>query len=275
MSLCMAATCSYKDEPCIVYCVDTAGTRGDSKSEDISKIRDIGGNFVVLAGNMSDARQLLAVCRPFIAKYQTGGDDLAITRLKQDLSEAVRIRKREISTSVLSAELGVTYDEVFNWSQAHPDDPTWRGAWSRIKSLSLEAELIIGTYTDDEAAILCIESNGKVTWADHYAAIGTGSNIANAFMSQRPYFDSMSLEDCLFKILEAKTAAEKNPYVGKTTMITLRTPREIFGLGHENTEYMAEQVRDMRKITPTLAFKEDEMVHLTSSQKRIVYNNNE
>jgi hypothetical protein len=72
----------------------------------------------------------------------------------------------------------------------------------------------------------------------------------------------------------SQNRCRKNPYVGKETMICLRTPREIFGLGHQNTDDMAEQVRSMRKLTPKLNFKEDEIVPLTSSQKRIVYNNN-
>ena len=55
------------------------------KSEDIIKIREVGDNTVLLAGSMSDARELLAACTPFIKRYTVGGDDIAITGLKSDL----------------------------------------------------------------------------------------------------------------------------------------------------------------------------------------------
>jgi hypothetical protein len=214
----------------------------------------------MLAGSMSDAKELLSACRPHIERHQLGADDLSITRLRQGLTEAVRLRKRDISTSVLSAELGVTYDEVFNWSQAHPDDPTWREAWHRIKGLSLSAELIVGTFTDDEAAILTVESNGRVTWVDHYAAIGTGDNIANAFMTQRAYNDRMTVKECLFKVLEAKTAAEKNPYVGEMTIVALRTPSRIFVFKSAELQKMAQKVRDLRNTHQEIEFTDDDLI---------------
>lgn len=73
MSLCIAATCQHEGRACVVHCVDTAGTRGDVKSEDIVKIRDVGDNTVLLAGNMSDARELLALCTPRHQEIQGRG----------------------------------------------------------------------------------------------------------------------------------------------------------------------------------------------------------
>ncbi len=247
MSLCIAATCRHEDEPCIVHCGDTAGTRGDVKSEDIIKIRNVGQNTVLLAGNMSDARELLAACTPAIQAYEFGGDEIAITKLKQGLTEAVRLRKRAMSTAVLSAELGVTYDEVFNWSQAHPADPIWIQAWATIRGLHLGAALVISTFTDDEAALLVIEPDGRVVWADHYAAVGTGNNVASAFLAQRDYSDGMDVEECLYRVLEAKTAAEKNPYVGKATYLEFRSPNANHHLVPDYIERMASTIRKRRE----------------------------
>jgi hypothetical protein len=172
---------------------------------------------------MSNAKELLAACTPYVKGYPTGGDDLAITALQQGLVEAVKLRKRSISTAVLSAEMGLTWEEVFNFSQSN-QSPVWNEAWIRIKSLNLGAEIIVSAFTDDEAAILVVEASGNVTWTEHYAAVGTGSQIAAAFLHQRDYMDSMSLEECLFRVIEAKTAAEKNPYVGRETAFEICTP---------------------------------------------------
>ncbi len=252
MSLCIAATCRYEFNPCILYCCDTAGTRGDVKSEDVNKIRHVGDSTVLLAGNMSDARELLAECSPFIKSYQIGGDEIAITRLKQNLTAAVRLRKRAAATAVLSAESGLTYDEVFNWSQAHPTDPTYVRAWQRIRELDLGAALIVGTFTDDEVAILTIEPDGRVVWSDHYAAVGTGSSVAAAFLTQRDYNDWMDLPECLYRLLEAKTAAEKNPHVGKETRVEMRTMTGSHPVNAQYVEELSALIKTRREEIPDL-----------------------
>lgn len=128
MSLCIAATCRLEGEPSAVFCCDLAGTRGDVKSEDIIKIVEVGDSEVLLAGNMGRARELLATCKPYIEAFPFCGDEVEITRLKLGIVDAVRLQKRAIATGVLSAELGVTYDEVFNFSQSNPDNPLWENA---------------------------------------------------------------------------------------------------------------------------------------------------
>ena len=169
LSLCIAATCRGPNgEACAVHCYDTAGTRGDVKSEDIIKIRDVGNSNVLLAGNMSRARELLGMCKPYIEAFPLCGNDVEISSLQAGLVEAVRSRKRAIASGILSAQLGVTYNEVFDWSRAHPDDSLWIDAWRQIRAMDLGAALIISTFTDDEHAILEIEANGTVTWADRH-----------------------------------------------------------------------------------------------------------
>jgi 20S proteasome alpha/beta subunit len=233
MSLCIAATCKHDSAYGVVICCDYAGTRGDIKSEDIIKIKDVGWATVLLAGNMSHARELLAACKPFILEYPGNGDDIAITQLRQGLTQGVKIRKRSLATAELSAELGLSWDDVFTLSRQYPNDSTLLDAWHRIRGIDLGAALIVSTFTDNEPAILVIESNGRVAWADHYAAVGTGCQIAAAFLNQREYSDSMPLEECLYRVLEAKIAAEKNPYVGKQTALEFRTQDLISFVSNE------------------------------------------
>lgn len=85
------------------------------------------------------------------------------------------------------------------------------------------AALIIGTFTDDEVALITIDPTGNIKWADHYAAVGTGSSIAAAFLHQREYLDGMGASHCIYRVLEAKIAAERNPYVGKEINLEIRT----------------------------------------------------
>jgi|SRR5579864_5607474 len=258
LSLCIAAMCRHEDQPCIVQCCDTAGTRGEVKSDDILKIRTVGANTVLLAGNMSYARELLSECKPFIERYQVGGDDLAITGLIQGLVEAVRLRKRAMATAALSAELGVTYDEVFNWSQAHPTNPTWIHAWEQIRQIHLGAALIMSTFTDDEAAIVAIDPSGSVVWCDHYAAMGTGNNIASVILAQRDYDDAMKLDECVYRVIEAKVAAEKDLHVGQSTVLEFSVSGRAsrgFEQGYVDTLTASVRKRMKKRVEFTLNFQ--------------------
>ena len=81
MSLCLAATCALDESrQAIVYCCDRAGTRGSVQSEDIDKVRRVGSATVLLAGNNSEAKQLLS--RLASEKNITGG--LALSRYYPD-----------------------------------------------------------------------------------------------------------------------------------------------------------------------------------------------
>jgi hypothetical protein len=132
----------------------------------------------------------------------------AITGLRQGLVDGVKLRKRQLATNILAAEMGLSWEEVFNFPQSKPG-PTWDDTWQRIKGLHFDAELIVSTFTDDEAAILVMDASGQVSWADHYAAVGSGHRIASAFLLQRDYDDWMDLSTYLYRVIEAKTAAEK------------------------------------------------------------------
>jgi hypothetical protein len=160
-------------------------------------------------------------------------------------------------------EFGFIWEEVSTASRAHPNDPILSDAWSRIKALDLGAELVISVFTDDEVAILVVEASGKVTWADHYAAVGTGSQIAVAFLHQRSYWDRMSLEECLYRVLEAKTAAERNPYVGKDTEVDFRQENVISFVNGNYVNAIQKIVRERTALVPNVPFEGNPFSHTT------------
>jgi hypothetical protein len=227
------------------------------QSEDIIKVRDVGGATVLLGGSTSNSKELLTACTPYILAYPNGGDDLAITKLRQGLVGAVKLRKREVATAALSAQLGLSWDEVSELSKTHPHSAILDDAWRCIKSVQLDAELVVSVFTDDEVALLVIDQKGTVTWADHYAAIGTGSSIASVFLHQREYWDSMSLEECVYRVVEAKTAAEKNPFVGKSTSVEFRARNEMHFVSIDFISKAQTLIRKRMSEIPAVEFEGD------------------
>ena len=250
MTLCVAAACEFEKAPCVVACCDRAGSRGDLISEDTDKMRPIEGSHVMLAGALSPARELLAYCEESIKKYEAGGNELAVTELMKSLREAVRIRRREINDAYLSARYGLSFDEFFNFGKKQFREAHYLQVWHEINNLDLEAELILSSFSDDESILIHIARDGVVTWADHYVAIGTGAAICNAFLKQRDYNDQMPIQECLYRVLESKLAAEKDPYVGKATALEVLTLEIDYTLSDEYTKGIMAEIEKSRQIPP-------------------------
>jgi hypothetical protein len=232
-----------------------AGTRGDVKSDDIDKIRYTNVGPVLLAGNMSQAKALFQECDRALDSYTSGSDEIAFTTFKMALHDSVRKRKRAIADSYVSTRFGLSYDEVFNFSNANPGNSFYLQIWQAIEKLTLQSEMIVGTFSDDEAAILVVEISGEVIWADHSASIGTGSRIASAFLPQRDYDDEMTVEGCLYRVLEAKTAAEKDPYVGIATVVELHTHDAIIDIDDDYVGRLITSIERRRAAIPKTGFK--------------------
>jgi hypothetical protein len=232
-----------------------AGTRGEIKSDDIDKIRPIQGCTVMFAGDNSHAHDLIYECEAAIESYAAGSDELAITKLKLSLNEASRKRKRAIADSFVSSKFGLSYDAIFNFSNANPNNPFYADRWDDIKRLTLGAELIITTFTDDEAAILVMPlEGGEAKWPTHYAVIGSGAPIASAFLRQKAYDDEMEISECLYRVLEAKTAAEGNPYVGMETLIEVSTPQGSFEVDERYIDRVLNTIERRREQIPKIKF---------------------
>jgi hypothetical protein len=86
-----------------------------------------------------------------------------------------------------------------------------------IRRINLGAEVIVAGFHGNEAVIVRIDAFGETHWEDTYSVIGTGSDIALAFLCQNDYDEDMTVPECLFRVYEAKAAAEKNRTVGDLT----------------------------------------------------------
>jgi hypothetical protein len=165
-------------------------------------------------------------------------------------------RKRLISDAFLSSKYGLSWGEVFNFSNANPKNQFYTECWDYIGRLSLGAELIITTFSDDEAVILHIPlEGGEAKWTPHYATIGTGARIANAYLRQKAYDDDIDIAECLYRALEAKTAAEGDLYVGMSTLIEVTTPDGSFEVADDYIDRVLNKIERLRENVPKIKFE--------------------
>ena len=271
MSVGISAACRYEDGPCIILCADRAGTRGELKSDDINKIREIGHCSILFAGDNSDAKDLLNECSGALKAYPKIGTHQDVLRLKEGLKEGATRRKRAISDAYLRSSYSLSFDEVFNFSNANPNNVFLTKAFEETKALPLGAELLINVlYEDDgqrESAILHLGlMGGEAKWQDGYGVVGSGGPIASAILRQRPYDEYMNIEECIYRVLESKVAAESTPYVGQDTTIMAKIQDGVFYLGDDYVEKTFEAIERHKNKFSVIVFSRDDLEPLEAGE---------
>jgi hypothetical protein len=251
MTLCIAAECYLGDTQCIAMCCDSRAERGGVfqelvGSEDVDKLREIGPVTAMLSGGETHADELLTLCedaiRNFAVSVPVGDSDLAITKFMFDLRTAAAKRKRTLVEHHLEMTIAMPYEDFVKRHKSEFSDPYSRDIWNQIQHIDLGADLILCGFSDDESVIIRLDRYGITHWETNYSVVGVGDDIAYAFLCQRQWhkeseYDDedestedeifhtpLQLPDALYRIVEAKWAAEKNRHVGDATTFEILMP---------------------------------------------------
>lgn len=238
MTLCIGAQCKLGEKWAVVNLADTRREKGGIfeelvGSEDASKIATIGPPdklFTVLVSRIpTKAIELIAACKKSVEEFAAhpgGADsDMAVTHWLQALRRAAEERKKEIIDHHLQMSLGIPRKEFLeNGSRLFSPDH-YNQLWAEVRGLDLGADLLFTGFFDDgtgtnESILVRLDRLGQTHWEAGYAVTGIGSDIALAFLCQREY-RQLELMECLFRVYEAKTAAQRNRHVGQQTMIVI------------------------------------------------------
>jgi 20S proteasome alpha/beta subunit len=236
MTLCISAACHYAG-PTLICCCDASTTRDDVTSQSSIKMVWFGEAMnpsvnVMLAGRLHSAKELVEYCRPSLNAYcESDHNDLAVNALLKGLREAIAKRRAALNDEYLTTQYAIRFADFLTNGQQWFSGAERGQILAELRTIGLyDASLIISSFTDGEPLIIEVTNDGHVAWVDHFAVQGTGARLANAFLQQRDYDDYMEIDECLFRILEAKRAAERDPYVGSDTHVRIFTAREHFVL---------------------------------------------
>lgn len=235
VTLCIAAgyTSAIEECPGLVLCCDERGTRGLVSADDSNKVRWMFDDSVavLLAGSRTAADQLYLAINEAIEDAPDFSDEISITKFIQTVKRAAQKRKRELMDEYVALHLGMSLEDFTSRAKSVLLETHYLDVWMELKSITLGAELILATLSQTEAIILRVTPAGEVLWENHFSTIGTGGPIAEAFLVQKDYDDAMPLEECVYRVYEAKVAAEKNRDVGPTTYIEV-LDSDSGGLNH-------------------------------------------
>lgn len=114
-----------------------------------------------------------------------------------------------------------SFDHFLKNGRTHLSDAHYSRVWDEIRSIGLGAEIILAGFHDNDSLIVRLDATGEVHWEDGYSVIGSGMDIALAFLCQNSYDEDIPLHKCVFRVYEAKSAAQKNRTVGTITSFEL------------------------------------------------------
>lgn len=250
MTLCIAAECNEDKEYAIVLCRDWQAQKGAITSDDAYKQRDVDeGDFrcrVLISGIPTRADHLLLKCEPSIREYMrktsVSDTDVDTDKLLQDLRQVTKLVRREYVNNWVATALNMEFDDFRKHGKDELLESHYHEVWHTIKHFDLGAELII-TLFDAEGipVIMRTDGLGEVHWENDYSVIGTGGEIARAFLCQIDYDPrNMSVGNCIYEVLRAKFAAEHSRDVGQDTTIVItargRKDRGLSDKGHDYYE---------------------------------------
>jgi hypothetical protein len=266
MTLCMAAECTHKGKRAIVLCRDWLAQKGSVTSDDADKQRDIDDYGlscrVLIAGSPTRADHLLMACDPAIREFMRKNGqtetDVDTDKLLQGLRAATKLVRRDLVNNWVASTLNMEFDDFLQHGRKDLHESHYHDVWETIRRYDLGAELLITLFdATGDSVIIRTDGLGEVYWESDYSVIGSGGEIARAFLCQVDYDpDKMSIADCIYEVLKAKYSAEISREVGRgtTVLVTARGGTDLY-LSKKGHDYYEDLLIPYR--TPELKFEDD------------------
>lgn len=217
MTLCIAAACSNHRQDAIVLCIDSLVTTGTASSETEYKLVDLGPYAAMFSGNIPEARELLSCYADYLARHPLQNPSLD-ERLEQ-LREPLLIQKREMIDATVRRRTGMSYQKFLD-RDTHFDPGIRAKICADIENLSIDVDLII-VGGGVERLWIFRERMERIEAEINFACIGDGAEAAEQSLHRREQQESLSLNETLYHVYEAKRMGELAPTVGKKTDLSV------------------------------------------------------
>ena len=228
MTLCIAAICQNRGKPRIVIGTDWKASTGEAGAENQDKMRWITDDMpMLLAGTVSRAIELQATFKQFFDNLSKRTPP--ITANAKNIGDLVRkpvlIQKSKLANEYVGLKFGMPYKE-FREAVGKKQIPksVATDAFAEIKSLDLDCSAIFPFFLEGAAYIFQVQADGSVQECDNFAAIGSGSPIAEGVLFQRAQEDDMTLGRTVYHVYEAMKLGSIASDVGQEHTINVLYP---------------------------------------------------
>jgi len=249
MTLCIAAACRHEGQAAVVTCADWQITGPSTAAEDYYKLRHYPHATVMISGELGAADSFCFDLYEVLTELDeiAGSKSDFEPRIGQYLAKlrevAVR-RKRLRAEHHVAMNYGISLDRFYKKGSKLMRKGIYKKILTEIQQINLDVETIIVYSGDRDLLILRTGKWGGVFWERSYVAIGSGAPMAMAVRCQAPHDKDMQLLPCLMRALEAKIAAERDPYVGRNTSLgVILQDGQRYDISDEGWAYLMGKVK--------------------------------
>lgn len=227
MTLGIAAGCwNNPEEPRIIACTDSR-VQTDSAGADIAQKHDFISDKwqCLLAGDISKAEDLIATYRSVLESIELTADNVF-----DKINEASARYKEKLCNRMIEMRLGIPYQRFLENGERELTPEVRNRTLYELESLNFGCELLLFGFIANQPFpyIFSIDDTGDVSHRQNFAAIGSGSVVAEAVLYQRSQHETNNIGRTLYNVYEAAALAHKSnaPGVGRTRTFILIEPTD-------------------------------------------------
>ena len=249
MTLCIAAACWHEGQSAVVTCADWQITAPGFAAEDYYKLRHYPNATVMISGDLGAADEfcfdLHEVIRDFNLIARTNGElETRINQYLDRLRQAAQNRKRLRAEHQMAMKYAISLDRFYKKGSKLMPNEIYKKILKEIQQIKLDVSTIIIFSGESELLILHTGPMGGAFWRRNYVTIGSGALIAETVLCNSPHDKNMPLLDCLMRVVSAKTAAERDPYVGRNTSLgIILGDGSRYDISDEGWAYLMHKIR--------------------------------
>jgi 20S proteasome alpha/beta subunit len=260
MTLCVAAACIENRKPRIVIATDWRAETSVASADTQDKLYWIDDNIpVLIAGTVSRAIELKDTYRQFLeerkkkedAKLEHERTPITRSNLIDVFKIPTVIFKNKLATEHIGLKYGMTY-KAFLSAVARKEIPPTIAVreLNDIAKLDFDCCLILMMFVGKEPYILKVHSDGTLESCEHFAAIGSGEDIASSVLFQREQESDDSKSRTIYCVYEAMRLGAIAPGVGEFFTLDILYPqgekeKTVHGewLNHKGQKFMQQQFK--------------------------------
>ena len=221
MTLCVAAKCLYQDQQALLMASDWKIEDYVSGSETAHKQGTFpDGWHFMYAGTQARAIELVLSIREHLEQNPL----LPPRHISPTLKEAIRKHREKLVDEYIHSQIARSYEWLLNEGRDALPAEYFSQLINSVSSVRLDAQLIICGFYEGDAIIFLIDESGGEPIArpiENFAAIGSGSIIAQSALHHRVHRMETPLKMALYHVYEAKRLGESAPGVGSQTTMTI------------------------------------------------------
>lgn len=231
MTLCIAAACQDRRKPRLVVSSDWKVELNVSSAEIQDKFYWVTEYWIALvAGSSSRALELVNTYRASFKAMHDKKIELTKANIIDVVKNPLRTYKRKLADEYVSLKLGLSYKEFLDKGKGYLPEKQFEEMCRDIAKIKLGCDILLCTFQFGTSYIFRIDRSGECEVCENFAAIGTGTDIAEASLCQREHEGDLSLAQALFHVYEATVLGSKAPGVGKESAISVLSLAEDKGI---------------------------------------------